>query len=179
MTASEQLWQAYHKELGLFVRKKVRDASTADDILQDVFIKMHLNLDTLTDKDRARSWLYSITRNLVTDHFRKTRNYSSIEEVKLPAEEKPSEKPLNLCLRPMIDKLPAKYREAIILADIEKEGQMQMAKLLNVSYTGVKSRVQRARKLLKKYLSDCCEIVADKYGNIVSHEPRNKTCSCN
>ena len=71
------------------------------------------------------------------------------------------------CLMAFIKKLPDIYSEAIILTELQGVSQKELAERLNISYTGAKSRVQRARKLLKQAILDCCPYQFDKYGNII------------
>lgn len=176
---SEKAWISLRQELKGFVRSKVKDKSASEDILQDVFIKMHTNLHRLKDKTRLRSWVYQITRNTITDYFRKEKSFADLEKVNpvIAGEDENLSESFASCLTPMVEKLPGKYKEALKKADFENISQLELAKELKLSHSGAKSRVQRARQLLKKLFTDCCDIVSDKYGNIVSHEPRGR-CGC-
>lgn len=60
MTISEKVWQEYSQRLKSFVQSKVHDDSLSDDILQDVFLKMHTRLNSLKDETKMKSWLYQI-----------------------------------------------------------------------------------------------------------------------
>ncbi len=71
-----------------------------------------------------------------------------------------------------INSLPEKYKQAIILADIENVSQKDIAKRLNISYSGAKSRVQRGRELLKSAYEECCTISADVYGDVIDYKPK-------
>ena len=70
-------------------------------------------------------------------------------------------------LRAVIEGLPPKYREALTLVDLGGKSQKEVAEALGVSYSGMKSRVQRAREMLKRAILDCCAYEFDKYGNVV------------
>jgi len=72
-TTTETIWKAFHKELFNFINKRVNDKEASNDILQDVFIKIHLKLKTLSEKDKLASWVYQITRNSILDYFRKKK----------------------------------------------------------------------------------------------------------
>jgi RNA polymerase sigma-70 factor (ECF subfamily) len=72
-TTTETIWKAFHQELFNFINKRVKDKDISKDILQDVFIKIHLKLKTLSDKDKLASWVYQITRNSILDYFRKQK----------------------------------------------------------------------------------------------------------
>lgn len=171
-------WLELEDYLKGFILKQVKDSPIADDILQDVFIKVHSKIDTLKDDTKLSSWIFQITRNAVNDYFRRkkrfkidTLNFEVSDDI---ATENETRK-LAHCIRPMIDTLPEKYKEALRLAEIEGLSQKDLAHQLDISYSAAKSRVQRGRERLKGLLLDCCSIRADKYGNII--EQNEKSCS--
>jgi RNA polymerase sigma-70 factor (ECF subfamily) len=174
------VWFGLNDYLKSFVYKQVRDINLVDDIIQDVFIKVKLNVNKLDDKTKLTSWIFQITRNTINDYFRK-KKYSfenisdyEVEDQELFQDETPE---LARCITPMIDALPLKYREAIRLVEIEGVSQKEMASNLNISYSAAKSRVQRGREKLKDLLLECCTIVSDKYGDII--EQQENSCSEN
>ena len=85
---------------------------------------------------------------------------------------------LSKCMMPMIETLPVKYREALVLADLKGMSQKQLAEHLDISYSGAKSRVQRAREKLKQAFVTCCEISSDSYGNIIEYRQRQCCHGC-
>jgi RNA polymerase sigma-70 factor (ECF subfamily) len=70
MESIEQVWQEYHSKLHAFIQSRVNDVSVADDILQDVFIRIHSRIDMLKDTSKLQSWIYQIARNAIIDHYR-------------------------------------------------------------------------------------------------------------
>jgi RNA polymerase sigma-70 factor (ECF subfamily) len=77
----------------------------------------------------------------------------------------------------MLVTLPEKYREALELTELKNMSQLQLAEALHISYSGAKSRVQRARQLLKEKMDKLYVIKMDAYGNVVVCE--NKVpCKC-
>ncbi len=70
MNTSEKVWQEYHSRLRAFIKSRVSDDAAADDILQNVFLKMHTGLASLKDATKLQSWLFQIARNAVIDYFR-------------------------------------------------------------------------------------------------------------
>ena len=66
----EEIWIKFENKLRAFTLSKVHDKSVADDILQELFIKIHANIDKVKDETKIQSWIYQICRNLITDHFR-------------------------------------------------------------------------------------------------------------
>jgi RNA polymerase sigma-70 factor (ECF subfamily) len=177
-TTTETIWKSFHQELFNFINKRVNDKDASKDILQDVFIKIHLKISTLSDQDKLASWVYQITRNSILDYFRKQKtkvplsdNFIELEEEKVFNAE------LVKCLKPMIDQLPDNYKEAILETEVGSLSQKDYAEKLGISYSGAKSRIQRARQQLHGLFNECCSIESDKYGNITEHECK-KDCGC-
>ena len=66
----EEIWQKFENRLRAFTMSKVNDKSVTDDIMQELFIRIHANIDMVRDDTKIQSWIYQICRNLITDHFR-------------------------------------------------------------------------------------------------------------
>ncbi|MEI6531184.1 MAG: sigma factor, partial [bacterium] len=66
----EEVWEGFHRKLTAFLRLRVRDPETAQDLLQEVFIRVHANLGCLRNPEKMESWLYQITRNILIDYYR-------------------------------------------------------------------------------------------------------------
>ncbi len=67
------IWNNFSDHLFNFILQQVKSKSHASDILQDVFIKVHINRNQLKEVEKLESWLFRITRNTITDHFRKNQ----------------------------------------------------------------------------------------------------------
>jgi len=175
----DKLFSEYENEIKAFIRLKVKDSDLSNDLLQDTFLKAQLNINQVGDHEKIKQWLYSIARNLVTDHFRKQKiRNSKLATFSSEAEGPHVESEMTNCISPMISKLPSVYREALTEVEINGTDQKTLAEKLNISYSGAKSRVQRAREMLKTNLLECCKITADKYGNIISHSPKSACTGC-
>ena len=172
----ETIWSEFAAKLGRFIRARVADPATAEDILQDVFVKIQSRLDHLRAPAKLPSWLYLIARNAIIDHYRKTRATSELPESLLtePPEDSSEVCELRGALRQMIDGLPDIYRDAIVLTEFEGLTQKELADRLGISLSGAKSRVQRAREQLKQMLLDCCHFEFDRRGGIMDCTPRAK-----
>jgi RNA polymerase sigma-70 factor (ECF subfamily) len=172
----EDIWAEFAARLGRFIRARVADQATAEDILQDVFVRIHGRLDHLRAPAKLQSWLYLIARNAIIDHYRKNRETSELPESLLAD---PPKEALEVCelrdaLRQMIEGLPETYRTAIMLTEFEGLTQQELADRLDISFSGAKSRVQRARGQLRQMLLDCCHFEFDRRGGIVDCRPREK-----
>ncbi|WP_106794170.1 RNA polymerase sigma factor SigZ [Aquimarina sp. Aq78] len=173
------VWNDMNDRLINFVNGKVNDSEITKDIVQDVFLKVFTKFDTLKNKEKLVSWIYQITRNEIISHFRKikyNRTSKDFETSETSNETLTSE--LIDCLSPFINSLPEKYKQAIVLADIENVSQKDIAERLNISYSGAKSRVQRGREMLKETYEECCTISTDVYGSVIDYRAKscNKTC---
>lgn len=178
MKATEYIWHEYQKRLVAFIRSKVTEDSV-DDLLQDVFIKIHLHIDSLKDDTKLESWLYQITRNAITDYYRTKRILEELPEwleQPQPEEKESIRKELSACLEPMVRELPDKYRTAIQLSEMENKTQKEVAEIERISLSGAKSRVQRGRALLKTILNDCCQFETNQKNQIVSYEKKERDC---
>ncbi len=178
MKVTENIWQEYHSRLASFIRGKV-DGDAVDDLLQDVFLKIHLHIDSLKDDTKLESWLYQITRNVITDYYRSRRVAEELPEwieQPLPEQKDSIRRELSACLEPMVRHLPDKYRNAVQLSEIENRTQKEIAELEGISLSGAKSRVQRGRALLKSMLDDCCQFEINSKNQVISYEKKQRNC---
>lgn len=175
----EYLWKEFESRLRSFIYSKIPDKDVTEDILQDVFIKIHLKIDTLKDESKLKPWLYQITRNMITDYYRKNKSvYQPLMSLSEPAEEDTDNRVMDEAVQDMIDMmkdLPEEYCEALYLTELQGLNQKEYAEKAGISYSSAKSRVQRSRKLLKDMLMRCCHYEFDKYGTVLNI---SQNCCC-
>jgi RNA polymerase sigma-70 factor (ECF subfamily) len=175
---TERLWNEFRPELRLFILKSVRNETDAEDLLQEVFIKVFLKSDSISDPAKTRAWLYQVTRNVIHDFRRKQKTGIAARDLEgLLHDDTSLRDKLLDCLPSLMEQLPAQYREVLGKTTLEEVSQKELATRLQISYSGVKSRVQRARVLLQDLLRSCCKIGVDRLGRISSLEPR-AYCRC-
>ena len=168
----------YRDRLRRFILRRVPDPSDADDILQDVMIRMHNGIGGVRDGERIESWAYQITRNAIIDRHRvaaKRPEMTDLEEALDVPEALDSEaahKEAAECMRPMIELLPEHYRDAVMMSEIEGVTQREVADRLGISLSGAKSRVQRGREKLRQMLLECCSIERGICGTVTEMTPR-------
>lgn len=173
------IWEEFKDRLKKYVFCHVRNEDDAKDILQEVFCKIHKNISTLNDANKLGRWIYRITRNTIIDYYRLQKSKAIYEEVpkfrlNVPVLKIDIPKEVaSLCVKPMIDSLPEKYRQAILLTEYEGLTQKEMAEKLGLSISGAKSRVQRARKKLKEMLHACCKFELDRYHCVIDYQYRS------
>lgn len=166
------LWLEHKNELRNFILKRVRDQDMASDILQDVLVKVYHFCISKSGVRNIRSWLFQIAQNTITDHYRKQARYqdsSHLEEVEHEDQDEAFNEATNYIL-PMLDFLPKEYGVPLKLADIDHVKQADIAKMLNLSLPATKSRIQRARQLLKAEFITCCHFETDVQGKLTSFE---------
>ena len=188
------VWQQVRAGLHSFIAKHVANEADVDDILQEVFLRIHRRIDSLKDPRRIVPWVYQITRHAVIDHYRTQGQRQEVPaglgtEVEAPRKgsatrfvgrssdsvELHSE--LSGCLRPMIERLAKENGEAVVLVELEGLTQQAAAKRLGLSLSGMKSRVQRGRKQLKQMLDECCKIEMDRRRGVIDYEVRDNGCT--
>jgi RNA polymerase sigma-70 factor, ECF subfamily len=181
-TTTEQVWEAFHTPLHQFIRRRVSDESIAEDLLQEVFLKIHQHIGSLKDVKCLESWIYQITRNCIIDYYRGERQaMTSLDAAgllelpeALPDEDIVSE--LLPCVRAMVQNLSALDRQALVLTEYQGLTQKELGGCLGLSFSGAKSRVQRAREKLKQQLLACCHFDLDRRGHILNYQPRCASC---
>ena len=179
----ESLWTNIHGELFGFVSKHIKNRDDVNDIIQDTFIKVKTNIDSLKNPAKVESWIFQIARNTMNDFFRKQKKSFAIventEEISLE-QDATTEDDIKVKRQTqhfseyagfVVSELPEKYRTAVHMADIEGLSMKTVAEELGISVSGAKSRVQRGRKMIKEIILECCEVNTDKYGNIVDYKP--------
>jgi RNA polymerase sigma-70 factor (ECF subfamily) len=171
------MWNAIQQELRSFVLSKVKDKTLTDDIVQDVFLKVQANFSRLKDVKKFSGWIYQITRNTIIDHYRSQSR--SLQPVDLQWDD--TRQDFNdcvaFCLGKLLTTLPDQYRQALQLIELENVSQLELAERLGISYSGAKSRVQRARQMLKQKMDALYIIETDAYGNVIVCRDR-VPCQC-
>ena len=180
---TEAVWREFQARLRAFVLRRVRTPADGDDIVQEVFVRIHRNLDKVRQEGKLAAWIFQITRNAIADHYRAGTKTESLEpDFEPPLLPDDGAELLELgeisrCVEPMLDALPRHYRDALKLTDLDGMNQREAAKLSGISVSGLKSRVQRARRQLKDMMLQCCRIALDRRGGVVDYSPRQSSDS--
>ncbi|HUW07672.1 MAG TPA: RNA polymerase sigma factor SigZ [Williamwhitmania sp.] len=166
------LWQEHKSELRNFILKRVKDQDLTNDILQDVLMKVYTFCISKSGVSNIRSWLFQIAQNTITDNYRKQSKFTDLKNVnELESEDHnvAFNEATNYIL-PMLNFLPKKYAVPLKLADIDNMKQADIAQKLHLTIPATKSRIQRARQLLKAEFITCCRYETDTQGNIISFD---------
>lgn len=171
------LWEAFASRLKGFIRKQVGHEEDAEDVLQDVFIRIQGGLPRVRDTSKLESWVFQVTRHAIIDHLRARRNGSAAPSDDL-AEERPAGDISALVaswITPLLQELPPQDRQALEHS-LQGRSQKDLAEAEGLSPSAARSRVQRARRRLKEVLLKCCEIELDRRGNAISYTRRSASC---
>ena len=167
----DRAWQQYQGEILGFLEHRAGNVAEADDLLQEVFLKVLLQGKSFCELDNPRAWLFRVARNLIIDR----RRLSQTREPLQPLPDDLSSPPLaeiepvdllSHCLPSVLSKLSAKDREAIALCDLQGVSMGDYARQLGLSLPAAKSRLQRARLRLRSHLAKSCRVSYDGAGKL-------------
>jgi RNA polymerase sigma-70 factor (ECF subfamily) len=168
----EEIYNSFDTDLGTFVSAKIRDPDAAEDVLQDIYLKIHSRVGTVRDEEKIGAWVFRVARNAVNDYYRARKPTAELKEVaEVPPDpsKEEMEQELSTAVRDMLEGLPPDDREALYLTEYEGLTQKELAERLGIGLSGAKSRVQRARTRLKAMLLDCCHFELDRRGRVTNY----------
>lgn len=165
------------RQIRPFVERRVA-SHDVDDVMQEILQRVHAGADALDEDTRFAAWLHRVARNAIIDHHRRTTRrearheafaaeWSSEEE-----EQQDAVASLSMFVGAFVEMLPSPYREALHLTEMQGLTMREAAEREGVSASGMKSRVQRGRRLLRELFEACCEIALDARGRVVEFSPR-------
>ena len=178
----EQIYKQYYTRLFSFINSKIHNKEDAKDILSEVFIKIHSNIDKLDSDEKLTSWIFAITRNAIIDFYRKNnKNQNNIEfdeEFIFKEKDQPSAiNELSNCIEPIINSLAPKYAKALYLSEIKELKQKEIAQMLGINTINIKNIIFRGKKQIKDKLLQCCHYEYDKFGNIIDYDIKDGSCN--
>jgi RNA polymerase sigma-70 factor, ECF subfamily len=176
----ETIYEQFREPLKAFIAKRIGNQANAEDMVHDVFLKIHDRIETLEEPDKLPAWIYQIARNSIIDSYRKNHQFVNSDDLLRIEQSESVAGPddLSRMVQSMVEKLPSQDKEALLLSDFQGMKQAEIAEQLGISLSGAKSRVQRARKKLKALLLECCHFEFDRYGTVFDYHPRNCTKCC-
>jgi RNA polymerase sigma-70 factor, ECF subfamily len=179
LLVSPNLWHDVDARLRPFIARRV-DAQDVDDVLQDVFVRIHRGLASLRDEQRLTPWLFQIARNAIADNLRMRQRHplaTAAPDAPAPPPENLQEHLLAACIADFVARLPSPYREAVTLVELQGLTIKEAAEMSNISVSGMKSRVQRGRTQLRAAFEACCQIALDVRGKVIDVTPRATCCA--
>jgi RNA polymerase sigma-70 factor, ECF subfamily len=151
-----------------------------DDLVQDVLVRVHRGVGELRNEERFGPWLYRVARSVIVDHRRaRARHPMAIAEapdVDTSDFDEGSgatlERTCGVAMLELVNRLPAPYRDAVRMAEIDGLSQKEIAKRLGLSLAATKSRVLRGRVQLRAAFEKCCAVTVDARGRLIGCETR-------
>jgi RNA polymerase sigma-70 factor (ECF subfamily) len=175
MERFERYLEQFRRPIFSYVYRLVNDEGTAEDIAQETFVRLYQELDRIRD-ETASAWLYRVARNLVTDYIRKKRPVTFTvlkggksdddEEGGLDFDAPVSDNPvarsygneLSRHIDATLAAMSEKFREVLVLVDMQKLTHEEAAKVLNCSVKTVSARLARAREFFTNRLARLVKI---------------------
>lgn len=178
---TESVWQEMRQPLQRYLARRIQNIQDREDVLQNIFCRIHDNMDRLQDETKIQAWVFQITRNALIDFYRTQRPVVDLAElpgeIAVPIETEPElVAEIADCIKAIVANMPEKYRSAIELTEFAEISQAELARQTGLSLSGAKSRVQRGRSKLKEILLDCCKVELDSYGNILDYRRKHSSC---
>ena len=164
-------WLAFVEPLRAFLRKRVPTGVDAEDVAQEVFLRIARHRATVEDVDDLEAWIFRVARTALTDAWRAERRRQARAADADPddfagPDEDPTEgrREITACVLPFIEALDAPQRRALELTALQGLTQEEAARREGISLSGMKSRVQRARERVLRELQHCCGLHRDARG---------------
>jgi len=180
----DDVWKEFNEKLLNYIKAKVKNSHDAEDILQNVFIKIYNNFEQLEKQSAIKYWIYKITNNAIIDFYKKKKDVSvtpeSLYKVK---DEVDSIDHMNdeiaKCIGNMLFGLPEKYQYVYDMYENKEMKHKEIAEALDISVSASKVRLKRAKEMFKERLLKCCDFEVDKYGNILDYNQKGNCEDCN
>jgi len=168
-SAIEAALNAHYNDFRRFLARRVGDAATAEDVLQNFCIKVMRSGTELRDDKSAVGWLYTVLRSVLTDHYRKEArrrdgNAAYVQDQMVLSEqstETDHDTGLCGCVKGLMLDLRPEYGEVLRRLDFNEESREKVSADMGLSQNNLRVRLHRARQamgeLLKGHCSGCCD----------------------
>jgi len=171
----QAIYSGHYPKIVRYLARTVGEAE-AEDVAQEVFVKVHAALDSFRGESKLSTWIYRIATNAAMDHLRSRaakhgRNFELVHEGEdgeaALRDDKPApdefliRKDMNQCIQGIVENLPENYRAVLVLSDLEGLTNAEIGEVLGISLETVKIRLHRGRVRLKKELETQCRFYHD------------------
>lgn len=151
--AFERLVPAYRRRVFGLAFSILRDRAAAEDLAQEVFVKLWQALPRYDGRAQLSTWIYAITRNAAVSALRARRRSVSMSDAAVLAEVEgavaiPAEDPVDAGLLRQVEALPEKQRQAVILYYMDERPVDEVAEMMGLPVNTVKTHLHRARASL-------------------------------
>ena len=176
------VYDQYYEKIRRYVERMV-GINEAEDVTQEVFMKINKGLKDFEGKSALSTWAYRIATNSALDKIRKRpscKEKMSLDAVSdgigqepvdlevrsLSAEREAIRNEMNECIREFVDRLPIDYRTVIILSEMKDLKNQEIADILGISLDTTKIRLHRARVRMKAEFEAGCDFYQDEDGKL-------------
>jgi len=175
----EKIWSEYRVRIQAFLNSRVSNPEDVEELLQEVFIRAYHNLDNLKSKEKVKSWIFQIASNVISDFYRKNKNIDAVhpEDLWYVDQEVDAEHIFSPCVQPLINDLPDDTAKLLTVIDLKGQSQKEYAENNGISYSTLKSRVQKGRKMLHALFHEYCDISVDRRGQIIEYNVKTDKCN--
>ena len=165
-----ELAQELSPPLLRYLERYAGDRAVADDLLQETLLRIAWGLPGFGGRASVKTWAFSIATRVAADHFRQPANRVHIVEFDESGEISGRDPAvdqqlvideMNTCIRQVIDSLPADYRAALVLHDLQGLTVLEAAEICGCSVPTAKIRIHRARLRLREALQQACDFYRD------------------
>lgn len=160
MTAEqhEKIYNAFYGKVMGYIRARINRKAEAEDLCADVFEKVYTRIDQYDKgKSSLSTWIFTITRNTVIDHYRRTKPTEELDENLSDDTEIDENLLQNESLEELADalkKLPQELTDLIVLRYYDNRPLTEVADMMGLSYGAVKLRHQKALAMLRRLLGN-------------------------
>jgi RNA polymerase sigma-70 factor (ECF subfamily) len=175
-----EVYDRYYSRVRAYAASMLHDSTSADDVVQETFMRAQAHLEGVRDPDRIVAWLFRIAHNVCMDYLR-ARQSSRIDPDAEPetacgcaagsVQRDLERREMSACVRDKIDHLSATDRAVVLLYDITGLSHQEVAEVLGIDPGTAKVRLHRARTKLRALLEDACSFEHDEEDVLVC-EPR-------
>ena len=154
--AAEGLFHRNHLVVFRFLRRMTGSASLAEDLTQEVFVRVVRGLDGYVERDRERAWILRVTRNVLMDHHRESRRRpdpAPLDDALMAVQ--PATQGMAAALDQALARLPPDEREAFLMREVAGLGYAEIEGATGGSRNAAaRMRIYRARHALRDALPD-------------------------
>lgn len=174
-----EIYDQYYDRVKKFITRLVKDEWIAEDLIQETFIRVEKNMDSVRDLSKLSSWVFRVAYNLCQDHFKsqKKNRHDTVKPesspspfVEIPLQKELEQLQMGACIQEQINLLPEPQKIVLILYDLLGFNHTEIADILDITKENAKVRLHRARKGLKLILEQKCTFELDDR-NVLVCEP--------
>ncbi len=174
--AFERLVQRYYGQIHRWALARTGDRDDADDVTQEVLVRLHRHLASFDGRSQFTTWLYQVTRSAAADWHRRSARRHRLR-VKLKREparashdprgehDAADEKRATGLVRTFLEELSERQREVFDLCDLQGFGAVEVSAMLRMEPVTVRSHLFRARKAIRKRILESCPELVEGYGD--------------